>query len=208
MEFENKSSLEETPALGFEAELYFGLDFCSTPDFVESVPSTPDSYASIASLPTSPSSLETNAPLKSALKKGGGFVIKKNVRWCPDVVFETRPLTKRCRNQIKQEMDDDVMDAPNAKRQKCSETENQSFVPIFPTASRSVIPSFNFSALERSIAMHSTESKKNLSSSPDASRMEVSSTPQNFVSFSFACVDKRRSNCRISSLNPTPIYQQ
>jgi len=118
------------------------------------------------SAPMSPSSSEDEVnlkqPLKSSLKRAGAASRKRTVTWDPNVVFETRPWSgKRRRSQVdygdEDESDMTELKAPiPTKRAKLAEIEKSAFhsvlqflpslaPPVFPEASRTVIPSFNFS---------------------------------------------------------------
>jgi len=127
--------------------------------------------ADYTSQPSSPYSEEyaTKKPLKPSLKRvGGAKRPKMSVRWDPETVFETRPLVKRRRphsvieNDVEAETVDVELKSPiPTKKAKIAELESQASVttalhflpssistttPVFPEASRTVIPSFNFNS--------------------------------------------------------------
>jgi len=156
------------------------MDIPSSPCSVSSEWSNSTNTTECMSHPTSPSPCEDDVspkrPMKSSLKRAGTASRKVRVTWDPSVIFETRPLSgKRRRNEV-QDGDDDVekeimagnydadMKAPiPTKRAKLAEMEIVASVtplyftpaatpPLFPEASRTVIPSFNFnSTLSRSL---------------------------------------------------------
>lgn len=121
------------------------------------------------SAPMSPSyscdDLPLKKPLKSSLKRAGTSSRKRTVTWDPTVVFETRPWSgKRRRCQV-DDGDEDASDMTElkapipTKRAKLAEIEQTASIhsalqflpslapPVFPEASRTVIPSFNFSTI-------------------------------------------------------------
>jgi hypothetical protein len=125
--------------------------------------------------PSSPSSdeeLSIKKPLKPSLKRAGAASRKRTVTWDPNVVFETRPWSGKRRRAQVDDGDDELETAVMAgyvdaelkapiptKRAKLAEIETQASAvsllqflpsiapPVFPEASRTVIPSFNFNSL-------------------------------------------------------------
>jgi len=157
--------------------------------------------------------------LKSALKRTASTSHslaspaprKLSVHWDPCTVFETRPWIGKRRRVVSEseQEEDEEMQAPNAKRARFAEAEPQtsesqhslsvisqrtSHLPLFPEASRVVLPSFNFSVL--------------LTQEPCASAASTeccgtTGAPAKFVPFALA--PKKRCVAAVTSSLLTPL---